>query len=211
MAPAEEPPGQDVTRLLEQLRRALRGLPPEAGAEPERLLQELARLALTDPLTGLLNRRAVEDLARREVQRQRRYRRPLALGLLDIDHFREVNRRFLLPGGDRVLAAVAGTLRDALRSVDQVGRFGGDEFLLLAAETDAGGARALGDRLRAAVEDAAVDYHGERIRVSVSIGFATAAVEVAAEYEPLLRAAAEALAEAKAQGRNRCVVYPARS
>jgi diguanylate cyclase (GGDEF)-like protein len=169
--------------------------------------RELETLALTDPLTGLLNRRAIDEVARRELKRHARYQSPLALGLIDADHFREINRRYLLPGGDQVLIGLAKTLKGSLREVDHVGRIGGEEFLVMAPETDLEGARVLAERIRTNVESAQIYYKEERIQVTVSVGFSVADAGATAEYDQSKHIAALALAEAKAAGRNRSIVH----
>ena len=168
---------------------------------------KLEMLALTDHLTGLLNRRAIEDVARSELRRHARYGSPLALGIIDADHFREINRRFLLPGGDAALVNLARTLTGSLRTVDSVGRIGGEEFLVVAPETTHDGAIQLAERIRKTVEEHPASYKDQTIDVTVSIGFAV--VETGnAEYDQMKHVASAALSEAKTGGRNRCVVRP---
>jgi diguanylate cyclase (GGDEF)-like protein len=179
----------------------------EANHLLQQRTRELEMLALTDPLTGLLNRRAIDEAARAEVERHLRYRRPLALGLIDADHFREINKRYLIPGGDEVLIALARTLSGSVRTVDTVGRIGGEEFLVLAPETDADGAVALAERIRSTVERGQVAYNGERIQVTVSVGFAVAEVGANVNYDHLKHVAAAALNEAKTRGRNCAVIH----
>lgn len=169
--------------------------------------QILEKMALTDALTGLPNRRAIELIARKELLRRSRAPGPLAFGVLDADHFKRINDRFLLSGGDCALVALARTLQHTIRATtDAVGRIGGEEFMVVAPNTDAGGAAALAERIREAVEECQVAFHGHRIAVTVSVGFAVADPDSAISYEALREAAAAALAEAKATGRNRCVI-----
>ncbi len=168
--------------------------------------RELEKLALTDPLTGLLNRRATDDVARSELRRHARYSNPFALGLIDVDHFKNINSRYFLPGGDAALVGMARVLTGSLRTVDTVGRVGGEEFLVVAPETSFDGAVALAERVRSAVEAAALPYDGQTIRITVSGGFAVADVGSYADYEKMKYVAAAALGEAKAAGRNRCLV-----
>src|SRR5262245_37269458 len=162
-------------RLLEELRRLnveLENRVQERTRELEEanhLLQQrnlmLEKLALTDPLTGLPNRRAVDRLAESEIRRRARYPSPLALGLIDADHFKEINRRYLLPGGDQVLIELAKTLSATMRTVDTIGRIGGEEFLLVAPETSLEGAATLGERIRSAVEATPFSYKNQPIQV----------------------------------------------
>jgi diguanylate cyclase (GGDEF)-like protein len=203
-------------QLLEELRRLNLELEKRVAErtreleEANHLLQqrtrELEMLALTDPLTALLNRRAIDDVARSELRRHARYRSPLALGVIDADHFREINRRYLLPGGDAVLVDLARILTGSLRTVDSVGRIGGEEFLVVAPETAHDGAVGLGERIRATVEGHEFKYQDESIQVTVSIGFAVADADTAADYDQMKHLASAALSEAKASGRNRCIV-----
>jgi diguanylate cyclase (GGDEF)-like protein len=202
-----------LTRQLEQAHERLTQRNRELGEvnhHLQRNLLEMARLAMSDPLTGLLNRRAIEAVAQREVRRRARKTGPLALGLIDADHFKEINRRHLWPGGDQALMGLARALIGSLRAGDSVGRIGGEEFLLIAPETDLAGGHSLGERIRSLIEQTPINYKGQAIGVTVSIGFAVADTGVGAQYEELKHVAAEALAEAKTNGRNRCVVRPIR-
>ncbi len=166
----------------------------------------LEKLALTDPLTGLNNRRAMDRLAELETRRLSRYPRSFALGVIDADHFREINQRYLLPGGDQVLVELGRVLTASMRAVDQVGRIGGEEFMVLAPETNVEGAAALAERIRSAVESAQFSYQDQPILVTVSVGFAVAGPGNTIAYDELKHEAAAALSEAKQTGRNRCVV-----
>jgi diguanylate cyclase (GGDEF)-like protein len=162
-----------------------------------------------DPLTGLFNRRSMDRLAELEIRRRSDYPSPVALGLVDADHFKQINDRYLYPGGDMVLIELANTFTGVQRpKACSVGRVGGEEFLVVAPETSLEEAASLGERIRAAVENSTYYFKGEPIRVTVSIGFAVAEAGVAVDYEKLKQLAAAALAEAKSQGRNRCVVKP---
>lgn len=200
---------RELTQLNEELERRVaertREL-EEANALLQQRTRELERLALTDPLTGLFNRRAIEELARFELKRHARYPSPLALGFLDVDHFKRINTEHLLTGGDEALKSLARTLTASLREVDSIGRVGGEEFLVLARETGLEGAFVLAERLRLAVANSPVEYNGKTIPLTISVGFAVAEAGVPAELPALTRLAAEALAHAKATGRNRCEI-----
>jgi diguanylate cyclase (GGDEF)-like protein len=165
----------------------------------------LERLALTDELTGLPNRRAIDQILQSEVRRRSRYPSTLAVGLIDADHFKEINTRHLYPGGDQVLASLATVLSTSIRGMDTVGRIGGEEFVVIAPITDQDGARGLGERIRQAVSHHAVRYQGNDIRVTVSVGVAVADADVHVAAEQFMYEAAVALGEAKARGRNCCV------
>jgi diguanylate cyclase (GGDEF)-like protein len=205
-------------QLLEELRRLNNELEQrvqqrtreleEANHELEQKNKMLEKLALTDPLTGLPNRRSMDRLTERELRRRDRYPSPLALGLIDVDHFKQVNARYLLPGGDKVLIDLARILQGSLRTVDLMGRIGGEEFLVIAPETNLEGAQVLGERIRSTVEATKIPYREEQIGITVSLGFAVAGAGVQADYEQMKHVAAAALAEAKMTGRNRCVYHP---
>lgn len=166
----------------------------------------LEKLALTDPLTGLPNRRAMDRLTRTELRRRQRFPSSVALGLVDVDHFKEINARYLLPGGDHVLTELGKVLVGSVRTIDSVGRIGGEEFQIIAPETTEDGARILAERIRATVEATPFVYNGEEIHITVSVGFTVAESGVPADYDLLKHVAAAGLGEAKNTGRNRCVV-----
>jgi diguanylate cyclase (GGDEF)-like protein len=184
----------------------------ETNHELEQKNKMLEKLALTDPLTSLPNRRAMDRLSERELRRRDRYPSPLALALIDVDHFKQINSVYLLPGGDKVLVELARCLGGSLRTVDFLGRIGGEEFLVIAPETNLEGAHVLAERIRINVEKHIFSYKEENIPVTVSVGVAVAEAASQADYEQMKHVAAAALAEAKRTGRNRCVVMavPAR-
>jgi diguanylate cyclase len=179
----------------------------EAYTELEQKNKMLEKLALTDPLTNLPNRRAMDRLAERELRRRDRYPGSLAIAFIDVDHFKSINERYLLPGGDKVLVDLAKALTTSVRTVDFLGRIGGEEFMVIAPETDMTGATALGERIRSSVEKTEFSYKDDIIPVRVSLGFAVVEHGVPADYENLKHLAAAALSEAKKSGRNRCVYF----
>ena len=142
-------------------------------------LQRVQRLALTDALTGVGNRRALHDALRRELARARRARRPLAILLIDIDDFKAINDRFGHTRGDEALQMLARCMRCATRAGDLVARIGGDEFALMLPETTVREARAIGERIRA--ELARSDKAGLKIRVSLGLALAYASSVSASE------------------------------
>jgi diguanylate cyclase len=203
-------------RLLEELRQLNLQLEhrvqertrelEEKKDELEQKNKMLEKLALADPLTGLPNRRAMDRLAERELRRRDRYPGALSLGLVDIDHFKQVNSQYLLSGGDKVLMDLARVFGTSLRTVDLLGRIGGEEFLVIAPETDHEGAKTLAERIRTNVEKHVFVYQEDTIPVTVSVGFAVADADVQIDYECMKLVADRALADAKRTGRNRCVV-----
>jgi diguanylate cyclase len=177
----------------------------EANLELEHKNKMLEKLALTDPLTNLPNRRAMDRLAERELRRRERYPGSISIGLIDVDHFKQINDRYLLPGGDRVLIDLARCLNGSVRTVDFLGRIGGEEFMVIAPETNMEGAVVLGERIRTTVESTVFVYKEESISVRVSAGFAIADAGVETDFETIKHLAAAALSEAKKTGRNKCV------
>ncbi len=192
---------QELELRVQQRTRELE----EANFDLEQKNKMLEKLALTDPLTGLANRRSMDRLAERELRRRDRYPSPLTLGIIDVDHFKNINTQHHLTGGDKVLVDLARSLMSSLRTVDSLGRIGGEEFLVIAPETNMEGAMVLGERIRTTVQNTPFYFKEHVIPVTVSLGFAVAEVNVAADYEQMKHIAAAALAEAKVKGRNRCV------
>lgn len=202
-----------VTHQLETSQREaeiyrLRNVELQREIEERKHMQTvLERLATSDPLTGLHNRRHALELARREFERALRYRHSLAALLLDLDHFKQVNDRLGHAAGDSVLIAVAGLIRSALREVDIVGRYGGEEFVVLMPETGPEGALAAAERIRQSVAGAPIQTEAGPAAVTLSLGVAGWPVEgrdPKLTLEALLQRADAALYAAKRAGRN-CV------
>lgn len=171
-------------------------------SELVRQAETLERLAATDAMTGLANRRQFFKLAAAEWSRAQRYQRPLALLMLDIDLFKSINDSHGHAAGDEVIRAVANILAAHKRGSDVAARLGGEEFALLLPEATADAAVAAGERLRKLVADAVILAEGKRIAVTISIG-ATAAAADTRSVEDLLNEADIALYAAKRGGRNR--------
>lgn len=171
----------------------------------QRALAELEQLAITDQLTGLYNRRYFFNMFQNELCRNQRYRHPLSLLLLDIDHFKTYNDRRGHLAGDQCLRRIADTLRGSLRrSTDFVARYGGEEFVVLLPETDEAGAQHTAEYLRAAVEKLGMRYHdSDESVVTVSIGVACCAPGLCISDQLLLDQADTAMYAAKSSGRNR--------
>lgn len=165
---------------------------------------KIRELSSRDMLTGLHNRRSIMELLEKEVARSRRDGQPLSVVILDLDHFKRINDTWGHPTGDRVLQTSARVLRDALRQSDAVGRYGGEEFMLLLPGTSLEGARILLERCREQVADSIVDADtGEAVRLSASFGVACNERVPQLEAEDLIRLADQALYRAKQAGRNR--------
>jgi len=175
-----------------------------------RLYEEAERLATTDGLTGLLNRRTLATQLVARVREAQRYRRPLSLLLIDVDHFKKVNDTHGHPAGDAVLRGVAAVARAQARETDLVARYGGEELAVVLPETDAAGARAIAERLRAAVESTAHASDQGALRVTVSVGVATWPGG-GQNPDELLTTADRALYRAKQTGRNRVESGPGKA
>ena len=167
----------------------------------QRALEETLRYqARHDPLTGLLNRGALDEALDREVERIQRYGGTLGLIMLDLDHFKVVNDRFGHPTGDRVLQGVVQCLQDELRGADVLGRWGGEEFIAFLPHTDAEEAAGLAERIRQSVAGIPFEEVG---RVTVSLGVTE--LEAGQTRSAMLKRLDNALYQAKEEGRNRVV------
>ncbi|GAB1342600.1 diguanylate cyclase [Gemmatimonas sp.] len=165
----------------------------------------LEQLAQTDPLTQLLNRRALTERITAEMERALRYDSTMALLMIDLDHFKKVNDTYGHLVGDDVLRDVGQLLSDTIRSADIVARYGGEEFLILLPETDDAGAESFAERIRSAVEEhqfASVSL-AEPLRLTTSVGVAVYPAARIESVEDLFTRADAALYRAKADGRNR--------
>lgn len=157
--------------------------------------------ALRDPLTDTGNRIAMNQSLQREVDLARRNLQPLSVLMLDIDHFKSINDRFGHATGDEVLKAVATVLKDSLRNIDMVFRYGGEEFLVLLSNTSREAAQMVGERLRLAVLGLQHVEEGRALELSISLGCAT--LLAGESPDSLLRRADNALYVSKREGRNR--------
>lgn len=172
----------------------------------EALLVEQRRLALTDPLTQLPNREALNGQLSREEERYRRYGRPLSLAVCDIDRFKAVNDRYGHATGDAVLREVAACLRESLRETDFVARFGGEEFVILLPETAPEQAAGALDTVRMAVAARRVECRGAA-PLSVTVSFGVACFGEGDDAERVFIRADAALYQAKGAGRDRVIVF----
>lgn len=164
----------------------------------------LEHLATTDHLTNLLNRRAFLDAMEKEMRRSHRYRQPLTLLMLDVDHFKRINDAYGHPSGDEVLRQIAATTRRLLRDEDLTGRLGGEEFAIALVQAPLAAAVLVAERLRKTISELVIDFEGRKISVTVSIGVAEFGAD-ADNLSRLVTVADERLYAAKHAGRN-CVV-----
>jgi diguanylate cyclase len=199
----------ELRRLTVELEQRVAERTREMEAANRQLQQRntmLQKMALTDALTSLPNRRAMDRLAKNELLRRARAPAPLALGLVDADFFKDINTRHLLPGGDHALTWLGATLANSVRTIDTVGRVGGEEFMIVAPETDFEGAEILAERVRKTVETGSTEYKGETIKLTVSVGMVVAETTTLVGYDQMRHAASAALSDAKKSGRNCSVV-----
>jgi diguanylate cyclase (GGDEF)-like protein len=171
----------------------------------------LRKMALTDPMTGLANRRAFDREIVRRLATGHAPERTLALILFDIDRFKQVNDTYGHDVGDRVIQHIATTARAVSRPRDAVARIGGEEFAIIVDERDSAALESLAGRLRSAVEAAPARVEGQHVAVTISAGCARAVCRDAADVENLFRQADAALYAAKTHGRNRVEIAPERS
>lgn len=158
---------------------------------------EFEQLAVTDGLTGLLNRRYIEERLLEEVKRSNRHGYPMSFLMLDVDHFKSYNDNFGHPAGDEALKLVAHVIRETLRGADVAARFGGEEFAILLPQTTDGEAAMIAERIRGNIESARFPHRP----VTVSIGVASCSSELCS-VKGLIQAADDALYDAKHKGRN---------
>ncbi len=193
---------EDTRALVETL-----GAQAASAIDNARLFAEVQRLAVTDALTGLRNRRSFFELAEREFDRAHRYNRPLVALMLDIDHFKRVNDTYGHAVGDEVLHAVAQYCQQNIREIDILGRYGGEEFAVILPETELPVAYQVAERLRESIALYRIPVTGGVLSVTASLGLsqATEATETLAE---VIGRADAALYAAKQAGRNQVAIVP---
>jgi diguanylate cyclase (GGDEF)-like protein/PAS domain S-box-containing protein len=178
-----------------------------------RLYNQVEQIAITDELTGLFNRRGFLQLGEREFERAVRFNRPLAALMFDLDHFKRVNDTYGHPAGDQVLRALTACFRQNTRGIDVVGRYGGEEFVLLLPETPLPEAVQIAERLRESIAALSVpvcpandDSSADSVRITVSIGIAVVVSSIR-KLSVLIELSDQAMYRAKASGRNCVVVW----
>lgn len=192
---------EDDERLLMTMASQL-----ATAIEKVRLFEEVQQLAITDPLTGLYNRRHFFELAEREFDRARRYNHPLSVIMMDLDYFKQVNDTYGHLVGDQVLQTVAQRLQQELREVDLLGRYGGEEFTVFLPETDLVGVRQVAERLCQRVAQSPVDTERAPVSITISLGV-VGLDESCTSLDVLIDRADQALYTAKQGGGNRVCVW----
>jgi diguanylate cyclase len=187
----------DNTRKeLERTRAQIDGLQTE--------LERAQALAVSDPLTGLPNRRALDVALAREIARARRHKTPLCVAVLDIDHFKRINDAHGHAVGDRALQHLASVLKTAVRETDVLARFGGEEFVLVMPDTPLVGAEFTMNRLLRTMQRSPLSHAGKEVPVAFSAGLAEWQLDEGAEL--IVKRADEAMYRAKAAGRGQVMV-----
>ena len=164
---------------------------------------DLSQMAITDPLTRIMNRRGITVGLLDAMAQAERYRTPLTVAMADVDLLKEINATYGRGGGDRVLKDLAGVLADALRMPDKVGRYGGEEFLIILPHTSLVQGKKIVERIRNSVSKWDFDVGSKKIRLTISIGVTQ--YKTGEDLEQLMSHASKALQEAKQGGRNRVV------
>lgn len=186
-----------------------------SSVESIRRITRLEHESITDPLTGLFNRRHMDRRLDEEVARSRRYGQPLSVVMLDIDEFKGINDRLGHLAGDYILQSIALRLQQNLRRVDLAARFGGEEFVIITPHTDLDSALQLAEKLRGEIAQTPIGLKGhehvppcapDELYVTVSVGVASLDLEPDSRDDAdfLIQRADDALYRAKAGGRNRC-------
>ena len=174
----------------------------------KKALKELEKLAGTDSLTGVANRRQLTIAAEKELSRVSRYGHSFSLLLVDIDHFKLVNDTYGHQVGDRAIVTMTNTIQSLLRKGDSLGRLGGEEFVVLLPHTNSDKALLVAERIRQRVAQIPIPVPKATIHITISIGVATY-LESDRSIDNILKRADDALYEAKNQGRDRVILSPA--
>jgi two-component system, cell cycle response regulator len=193
----------DLEELLARIETVLRVKNEQETLRTQN--RRLAEMSVTDPLTGLYNRRFLNERMLEELDRAQRYQYPISCLMLDIDNFKEVNDSKGHIQGDRILQEISVLLKNCSRVVDIPVRYGGEEFLLVLPQTDLGGANVVGERIRKTIETTQFFKEDPKMQVTVSLGAAAFSHDQIHSAEKLLKLADEALYEAKRAGKNRLV------
>lgn len=170
------------------------------------VIEKLRKLALIDPLTGLVNRRYLERVLESKTDEMKRYDLSFGLVFIDVDHFKKVNDRYGHDTGDKVLRGVAQSLSTVVRSSDVIGRWGGEEFVAIVQNLGRGELEVVAEKMRKTVEELKIDNDGEPISVTISLGATLASAEDGLDKSGILRKADRLLYTSKDQGRNRVTI-----
>jgi two-component system, cell cycle response regulator len=203
---SHEPGGfsADVRLILQVLARHI-----SVSLANARMVKRLEELATTDGLTGLLNKRALTEMAKQKLRSAQRFTKPLSVLVCDLDHFKRVNDTYGHDVGDRVIVGFADVLRRAKRETDTVGRFGGEEFVVVCEQTDPEGAELLARRVRQELAATTFVTKDGPLRVTCSVGVATYP-QAGGDWDELFKSTDEALYASKRAGRDRVTLWSPR-
>jgi diguanylate cyclase (GGDEF)-like protein len=176
------------------------------GLRRSLLYQKVQELAITDGLTGILSRRYFLERLKEELKRSKQFKYAFAFLMVDIDHFKECNDRYGHLVGDVILKEVAKIMKDTLRQIDLVCRYGGEEFSIILTETDKTGATFAAERIRQSVEARRIRAYDEDLQITISIGISVFPSQ-GQDIQKLLEKADQALYQAKQTGRNKVCIY----
>lgn len=179
----------------------------EKRREAERLGADMTQLAITDSLTRIMNRRGITVSLLDAMAQAERYNTPLSVAMGDVDHFKRINDKYGHEAGDKVLTQIASVLSDALRMPDKVGRYGGEEFLVVFPHTTLAQARKIAERMRSEVQKSAVDLDTAQTEITISLGVTQ--FQKGEDLQQLLSRVDRALYQAKSGGRNLVAVQKA--
>lgn len=198
----EEQRNSEMEQRLQAMQSRLQDVERES-VDLRTTLRQRREQALQDALTGVANRLAWEERLAQEYTRWQRYQTPLALLVMDVDHFKQINDRYGHKAGDKALQLIARVLRRNLRDADFLARYGGEEFVALISEDSVTHIPDVAEKLRRAVEQAGFNYRGESVPITLSCGYAS--FHNPDTTETVFQRADAALYHAKADGRNRCL------
>ncbi|HPF08906.1 MAG: diguanylate cyclase [Candidatus Cloacimonetes bacterium] len=177
----------------------------QANIDLQIAIEKLNKLARRDELTGLYNRRVLDEAMEHELQRSSRTKRGFTVAIADLDDFKKVNDTYGHDCGDEALKALADVLKNGVRAMDSVGRWGGEEFLFVLPETSMEGSRIVLDRIRRRVSEIELHHNGNEVRFTISIGMSYC--QGACFRDNVIKEADLALYEAKRTGKNKLVCY----
>lgn len=195
-------------KIMQTLNQNLESMVEKRTAELQKAYKKLEYQATHDPLTELLNRRAIFDMLKREISRTGRTDKPITVILADIDHFKTINDTYGHKTGDAVLVETAKKLLECVRPYDSVGRIGGEEFLIVLPECDSADGLTVADRIRSAVGDQKILISDKTHTITISLGVATIPAHQPVDQDALIAAADQALYRAKRKGRNQVQANP---
>jgi two-component system, cell cycle response regulator len=201
-----------LARINTQIR--ILNMQKELKMKNQELLEKnllLEKLAITDPLTGLYNRTYILDRLKTEILRSARYQESIAFLMIDVDYFKKINDSYGHLTGDAVLKIVANQLKNSVRDVDIIGRYGGEEFIVICPNTDCFGARIIGERIRQNTQNSIFSLRDKKIEITLSLGVSSATPRVQINVDAFITKqigdADIALYKAKSSGRNRVEMF----